>query len=490
MRMSKFIKLALALTPVSITGCTALPALDQYTALDAGFANVSEETSRISGQQTVWIQSQQQAEDTREQVHSLVHQRTINADTAVQVALLNNRGLQATYAEIGMSATQVWQEYLLENPKVSVEILGISAPGTGPYRSIEGWVANNILAMITRPARVELADNRFRQAQLKAILETQRIAGETRKAWVNAVAAFERVIYLNQAQLAANAASELAQRLGESGAMPKSGQAREHAFYAELTGQRAQARLAAQLAKEQLTRLMGLWGSEVDYLVPDYLPTLPGGLTTRRQVEADALQQRVDLQIAKLELEALANSYGFTQATRLLTDLEIVAGVEHEREISDDGIEKSTIAQVEIEFEIPIFDTGEARLRNAELAYMQAANLLAEKAVNIRSEARSAYTAYRSTHQIARHYNNAILPLRTTISEEALLTYNGMITNTFELLADTRAKLGTILQSVDANREFWLADANLSAAIIGGGETSTGGGSASISLADAGGGGH
>ena len=80
-------------------------------------------------------------------------------------------------------------------------------------------------------------------------------------------------------------------------------------------------------------------------------------------------------------------------------------------------------------------------MRKAELAYMQAANRLAEKAVNIRSEARSAYTAYRSTYDIARHYRDAVVPLRTMIEEESLLTYNGMITNTFELLADTRAKI-------------------------------------------------
>jgi outer membrane protein TolC len=108
-------------------------------------------------------------------------------------------------------------------------------------------------------------------------------------------------------------------------------------------------------------------------------------------------------------------------------------------------------------------------MRKAELSYMQAANLLAEKAVNIRSEARSAYTAYRSTYDIAAHYRNAVVPLRSKIEQESLLTYNGMITNTFELLADTRAKLNAILMASNAKREFWLAEANLSASIYGGG---------------------
>ncbi len=108
-------------------------------------------------------------------------------------------------------------------------------------------------------------------------------------------------------------------------------------------------------------------------------------------------------------------------------------------------------------------------MRKAELAYMRAANQLAEKAVNVRSESRSAYQAYRSTYDIARHYRDNLVPLRTTIEEQSLLTYNGMITNTFELLSDARDKMNAGLLSINAKRDFWLAAANLTAAVYGGG---------------------
>ncbi|MGO4841455.1 TolC family protein, partial [Rhizobiaceae sp. 2RAB30] len=127
---------------------------------------------------------------------------------------------------------------------------------------------------------------------------------------INAVSAWETVSYLNRAQATADAASELAKKLGETGALPKSGQAREHVFNAELAGETARARMEARLAKEELTRLMGLWGSDVDYLIPNALPPLPKGVKAKRAIEAEALQNRVDLDIAKLELEALARSYG------------------------------------------------------------------------------------------------------------------------------------------------------------------------------------
>jgi outer membrane protein TolC len=458
-----------------------------YGQKDAGFATVAASTLASTGKQSVWIQNQEQAAAVSKRVHTMVHKKTISADTAVQVALLNNKGLQAAYAEIGMSAAEVWQQSLPENPVVSVGVLGIAAPDLGLFRAIEGMVATNILSSMTRERRVGLADTKFRQAQFNAAVETLRVAAETRRAWINAVSSFETVYYLNQGKVAADAASELAQKLGESGALPKAGQAREHAFYAELTGQTAEAKLAAQLAKEDLTRIMGLWGTEVDYFVPDIQPALPRKIMTKNTIESEALQKRVDLQVAKLQLEASAKTYGLTDATRYLTDLEIISGAELEREREEDGVETTVLPQVELEFVIPIFDSGKARLRKAELAYMRDANLLAEKAINIRSEARSAYKGYRSSYDIARHYKNSVLPLRTKIEEESLLTYNGMITNTFELLADTRAKIGTLLQSVNAKRDFWLADANLNAAIYGGGASAGGGGSA-VTLADAGGG--
>ena len=453
--------------------------------------------NKASGKQAVWVQNRQQAQDLSNRVHALAHKKTIDIETAVQIALLNNKGLQAAYSDLGQAAAEAWQQTLYKNPKVSVGVLGIGAPELGLFRAIEGLVTTNILALLTRDRKIDIADTQFRKAQLAAALATLELAAKTRMAWINAVSAFETVAYLNRAQQAADAASELAQQLGRTGAMGKGGQAREHVFFAELTGQKAQAVLAARMAKEELTRLLGLWGSDVDYFVPNALPAVPGKLRNKTAIESEALHKRIDLQIAKIELEAVAKSYGLTEATSKLTDLEIIAGVEAEREVEteyeivagdlEETKKKKTVytPQIEVEFEIPIFDSGKPRLRKAELAYMKAANMLAEKAVNVRSEARSAYTSYRGRHEIAMHYKRNVLPLRTTIEEQSLLTNNGMITTTFELLADTRAKINSQLLSVGAKREFWLADAGLTAVVYGG--AASGGGS-NVASASVGGG--
>lgn len=472
-----------------LSACATPQGLNGVSERRAGFDAVVSTTRTATGKETVWLQSAEEITANAKRVHGLTHGKTINADTAVQVALLNNKGLQAAYADLGLSAADVWQQTMLVNPTVSVGVLGIGSEGLGGYRSIEAAIANNILAMATRDRRLKIAEVRFRQAQLRAAGETLRVAADTRRAWIEAVAAFEAAALVRDTRDTADASSELAARLGDTGFLNKADQSREHAVYAEMTGQQAQARLAAELAKEALTRQLGLWGSEVDYFVPDALPPLPGKLQSRPRVEAEALNNRVDLAMARLELEAMARSQGLTAATRYLTDLEIVAGVESERELEGGVRETETTPQVEVEFDIPVFDSGKARLRKAELAYMRAANELAEQAVNIRSEARSAYHAYTASHQIARHYRDAVVPLRRTIEEESLLSYSGMITNTFELLADIRARLNSSLAEAAARRDFWLADANLMAAVYGGGGASAPG-SAAISVAGDAGAGH
>ncbi len=454
--------------PLIAAGCVTT----EYSAKDAGFINASLRSNEATGKQTVWVQNRQHAEAVRSRVKTLMAKKTIDVETAVQVALLNNKGLQAAYSELGESAADVWQTQLSVYPTFSVGLTGIGSPGLEAYRVIEGAIAANILALATYDKNIKLAETRFRQAQLTAALETISLASETRRAWITAVSAWENVGYLNQAKAAADAASDLAKKIGEAGSLPKADQAREHVFYAELTGETAKARLEAKLAKEELVRLMGLSRSDIDFQIPNRLPNLPKALIKRDDIEAEAIRKRMDLQVARLELQATAQSYKLEDVTRIVTDIELVGTWEKEREREDGKVVSETTRTGGLEFTIPIFDSGQARLRKGELAYMRAANQLAELAVNVRSEARSAYVSYKSNYDIARHYRNSVLPLRNAIEEQSMRSYNGMITSTFELISDTREKIESTILAVNAKRDFWLAEANLAPVIYGGSESS------------------
>src|SRR5262249_33474418 len=159
------------------------------------------------------------------------------------------------------------------------------------------------------------------------------------------------------------------------------------------------------------------------FKLPGALPALPKRPQTLPAIEAEALRRRIDLQIARIEADTLAKSYGLTRATRFINLLD-VAGVS--RTQREPGGARGTGGGVEVEFQVPLFDFGEARLRQAGEAYMQAVNRLTERAVNARSEAREAYRVYRSTYDIAANYHDRILPLRQVITDETMLRYGAM----------------------------------------------------------------
>jgi hypothetical protein len=117
-------------------GACAVAVPGAYTEPKAGFANVASQITPAIGKRTVFAETQAENEALKKQVHGMVHRKTISADTAVQVALLNNKGLQASYANVGLSAADAWQESTPVNPIVSIGVLGIGAPELGAYRAI------------------------------------------------------------------------------------------------------------------------------------------------------------------------------------------------------------------------------------------------------------------------------------------------------------------------------------------------------------------
>ena len=283
---------------------------------DAGMDAVSEIAGQELKKDVVAIRTPEDAAVARAAVARLLR-RPLTADAAVQVALLNNRGLQAAFAELAVAEARRVGESLPPNPFFSLVRISSAVE-----LEVERRIVADVLALATLPARSEIATTRFHQAQLRAAEETLRLAVATRRAYYRAVAARELAAFLAEAESAAEAASKIAARLGETGAMNKLDQAREQVFYAELTAQLAAARQRADSEREALVRAMGLWGSDLGFKLPAALPALPRRVQSLNAIEVEAVRRRVDLEIARMELAALARSYGLTQATRFINLLE------------------------------------------------------------------------------------------------------------------------------------------------------------------------
>jgi outer membrane protein TolC len=449
---------------------------------DAGMDAVADIAGDALNADVLAIRTPEQAAAARAKIEQLLR-RPLTARAAVQVALLNNRGLQAAYNELGIAEAAMVEASLPPSPTFSLQRISSDVE-----IEIERRIVGDILALATLPVRSEIAGERFRQAQLRAAEATLRAAAETRRAYYRSVAAVETAGFLDQAVATAQTASELAKRLGESGAMNKLDQTREQVFHAEITAQSAKARQQVTSERERLVRAMGLSGSDLAFRIPGSLPPLPLRPRNAPTVEMQAVARRIDLQIARIELDALAKSYGLTRATRFLNLLDLSA-------VGKDIVDKRTGERIKdrgvaVELQIPLFDFGEARVREAEQTYMQAVNRLAGMAIDARSQAREAYKIYRSGYDIAAQYRNEVLPLRKIISDEMGLRYNAMMIDVFALLTEARQRIVSTTGGVAAQRDFWLAAVDLDAAISGGGLSAARGEGSSMSSAPDGADGH
>lgn len=443
---------------LGLSGCAAFSP-------DSGMTAVSELTSQTIRKDVAFVRTAEGASAVDARMHQLLS-RTLGAETAVQVALLNNKGLQAAYNELALAETDLVEQSLPPNPVFSVS--RISGNGAS---EIERQVVGDILALATLPFRSDIARERFRQAQLRAALATLRLAADVRRAYVRAVAGNEMVVLLTDAKATAESTAQLAAKLGETGSVNKLDQAREQVFYAETTADLATARQAATSTREKLARLMGLWDDGLDFRLPNALPPLPRRPQALPSIEADAVGHRIDLQIARLELAALAKSLNLTEATRFVTLFDL-AGIS--RRTQDPEGAPFRERGFDVQFQIPIFDGGEVRVRQTAETYNLAFNRLTERAVNVRSEARDAYRVYRSTYDIASHYQREILPLRKIITEEMQLRFSSMQVDIFALLTEARQRLASLRGAIDARQNFFLAQSDLQTAVNGGGAPASG----------------
>ncbi len=421
---------------------------------DGGFATVERTTKERLGKDVQWARSEADQDRIAERVTELLS-KPLSVDDAVQVALLNNRGLQASFQELGINEAELVQAGRLPNPGFS-----FGRMSKGDEREIERGLHFNLARLIAMPLIGQMEARRFEQTKGMVAMTVLSLAAETRKAYYNALAAEETVRYMRQVMQAAEASAELARRMQQVGNFTKLQRAREQVFYADAAQNLARAEQAQRASRERLTRLLGAWGAQTQFTLPKRLPDLPKNVLDLPDIERTAMAQRLDVQGAKLAAEQTARNLGLTRTTRFVNVLEL--GL-----MRNSSNEAPTQRGWEIGIELPLFDWGGARVAKAEAVYMQTVHRAAETAVNARSEVREAYGAYRSAYDIARHQRDEVVPLNQRIGEENVLRYNGMLIGVFELLADARSQIASVNGSIQALRDFWIAQADLDMALIG-----------------------
>ncbi len=408
-------------------------------------------------------QPEPQARDTAQQRIDEWLRQPLDMDQSVRIALLNNPGLQARLAQLGVQDAERVQALTLPNPT-----LALGRMVNSDEREIERQLSFGLVSLITLPWRSRWQGMQMEQATLTAAQDVLRLAADTRRAWLRAVAARQQLASSERMHEAAEAGAELARRMARVGNFSRLQQARELSIQQDTAAQLARARLAATAEHEQLARLMGLWGRRIDFRLPEQLPPLPQAATALRSgddAEATALRERLDLRALRRDLDHLGERRGWARAGAIFGDI----GLGYSRNTATDRAtgHSDVTRGWEIDLPLPLFDWGGAASGRARAELQRSAAQLQQGAIQARAEARSSWMRYRTAWDLAHQQQAEVLPLRRFIQDETMLRYNGMFVSVWQLLAEARSSAQAVATATDAQRDFWLAETDLQLALTG-----------------------
>ncbi len=439
-------------TGLLVSGCASID-------IEKSIAHTNTQAASFTQGKLHLARTAAQSADMAAQASEILR-KPLSQQDAVRLALFNSPALQAMLAQNWADMAGAAQTGRIANPIIEFERMRVS-----DELELGRLLSFGLLDLISLPQRQQIAQQKLVQQQLRLTSNVIDHITQVRQAWVKAVAAQQSLHYARQVNEAAQASSELARRMQTVGNFSKLQRARQQAFYAEASMQWAAAQHANTANREKLSRLLGLSVAQAELLqLPSRLPDLPKKPLSGEEVSQLATKGRLDIQLAQAEYNAQAKAQGLTSLTSF-TDIEL--GQRRDTEFDNAEASSSTKRGFELSVRLPVFDWGDMQRSAMNAQTLAAAQRLEATVRAASSHLNESYSAYRTAFDVSKHYRDEVVPLRKLISEENVLRYNGMLIGVFELLADSKDQVHSVMAAIEAEQQFWLADAALQATMMG-----------------------
>jgi cobalt-zinc-cadmium efflux system outer membrane protein len=421
----------------------------------AAFDVVDRDVEARTGHRVHWNQGSKEDDEVAARIHALLG-APLTADSAVEIALLNNPGLQATFEDLGVSQADLVQAGLLRNPSFGVSLLLPQSPGAVLDYGIS--LTQPLVELVLLPLRKRIAAMQLAQVQLHVTESVLRLAGETRTAYLRVQAAQEQKALQHAILEATEASGELSRRQLEAGNISELDSAAAQGALGQAQIDSTHAELELLAAREQLTRLLGLGGTP-DWSITAKLAELPPQ-DALDDVESLAVAHRPDLEVARKETVALDYALSLARGTVWLGSLDV--GVATERDAENLHVTGPTF-----QVELPLFDQHQAQIARLEALRRQSQRKVEDLTLAVRSEVRGIRTRLLSARSIATQYRTVVIPLRERLVRLAQQRYNGMLTGVFQLLLVRQEEVNAYRDYLTSVRDYWITRSDLALAIGG-----------------------
>jgi len=438
--------LRLALVGIGLLGSACVPE-------DAGYQDVRNTTAARLHHDVRW-DAHDSASVTQKQTRALLA-RPLDANSAVQVALLNNQGLQGAFEELGVARAGLVQALRIPNPAIEAALRFMRK--TTP--DIDLLATLSLTDLLFLPLRKGTANAQMDAAKARVAGNVLDLALDVRVAFYAYQAALQQFGLRKNVLDALGTSFELAKRLNAAGNSTDLSLENEQALYEEsrLSFRHAEAMLAA--TREELSARMGLWGAETNWTVQPRLADAVTPDAALSTLERRALESSLDLEFLRHRYEAEGKSASLSKLRGWIPDLR--AGVSAERQDKNWGLGPAAT------LELPLFYQGQGETGIALAEMRRAHKLYTDTAVRVRATARGTVARLRAASESAEYYRTVLLPLRQQIVENTQLEYNAMTVGVFQLLQAKRDQISAAAGYVDLLREYWTLRAEVDQLVAG-----------------------
>jgi cobalt-zinc-cadmium efflux system outer membrane protein len=435
---------------VALLGCASTSPKDS-------FRDVAQNVERQSGHRVMWDQGGDDDAKVKDAILKLLASE-MSVDAAVQVALLNNPSLIATYEELSIAQADVVQAGLLKNPVFTASYTASERDAISP--PIILGLSQDFLELLLIPARKKVAKAQREQVKHRLVAEVLDLAARTRTAFYALLGAQQNAAMRLEIVQASEAAIDLATRQYEAGNVNEFVLANEKAGFAQFQLALAQSRLLVSQARADLAKLLGVWGPAMSFRVPERLPELPEQEVWLDRLESFAIAQRADLAAATQQHATLYYAVNLAKTSRWFGVLNL--GVEVAR-LKNGSIAVGPNASIEL----PLFDQRQAVIARLEAMERAAASTERAVAIDIRADVNAIRARLVAARRTVEFYRDTILPTRRNLTELAQVQYDAMLLGVYQLLQIRQQEVGAMAEYLDALRDYWTARSDLERAVGG-----------------------
>lgn len=434
---------------VLLAGCAS-------TSAGPAFNEVAGSVEARSGHHMRWDQSTEEDKQATEAVDRLLA-ADLTVDGAVQVALLASPQVRGKLEELSIAQADLVQAGLLKNPVFGIGITAWEAEHISPNLFLS--VEQDFLDILTMPMRKKVAKAELESTKLEVGDEVLKLAAEVRTAFYTAQAAAQVLALRRIVSESADTAAEIARRQHEAGNSSELTLGAELALASQARLDLSRAESDATVTREHVTKLMGLWGTRVNWKMAPRLPELPSAEVPLDSLETIAMQKRLDVGAARRESESLGYSLALAKTTRWFGAVSVNVTAGRLRNTNHVAFGPSVM------LEIPLFDQRQAAIAKLEAFKRQTDDNLRALAIDARSDVRAARARVLSSRAVVEQYTKVLVPTRENLVRLSQQQYDAMLLGVFQLIQAKQSELAAYRELIEAARDYWIARSDLERAV-------------------------